>query len=70
MKKALELAYHKQQSGILFGPKDIKGSVTPLIQRGLITSRINKVNGEIQLTWYVTEQAIQLLEDSAQMVAC
>lgn len=70
MKKALELAYHKQRAGVLFGPKDIKGSVTPLIQRGLITSSIKKVDGEIHLTWYVTEQAIKLLEDSAQMVAC
>ncbi len=61
MIKTLKTAYNKQKSNVLFGPKDIKGSVIPLIKRGLIRSHTIEQKGKNQMTWYVTGQAIEML---------
>ncbi len=63
MIKTLQLACNMQKSNVLFGPKDIKGSVIPLIKRGLISSHLIQQNGKSQLTWFVTQQAIDMIKD-------
>jgi len=63
MIQTLKLACHKQYMGVTFGPADIKGSVITLINRGLIASYTVHQKGDYQLTWYVTQQAINMLED-------
>ena len=62
MIKTLKVAYDKQNSNILFGPKDIKGSVTPLIKRGLIRNRTIKQGGKNKMTWYLTPEAIDIIK--------
>ncbi|MEP6616415.1 MAG: hypothetical protein ABJA57_07540 [Ginsengibacter sp.] len=57
----LKLACNKQHNNISFGPKDLKGAVMPLIQRGLISSHMIRIRGHLQLTWYVTRQGMDLL---------
>jgi len=63
MVKTLRLACYKQNHHILFGPADIDGSSTALINRGLLKAREVLKNGNWQLTWYVTERAMQLLAE-------
>ncbi|MGH2565233.1 MAG: hypothetical protein ACRDE5_12010 [Ginsengibacter sp.] len=66
MIKTLRFAYDKQKINVLFGPKDIKGSVISLIKRGLIRSHTIKQKGKNQLTWYLTREAIEMLKSIEQ----
>jgi hypothetical protein len=59
----LKIACDKQYKGVLFGPRDIKGSVITLINRGLIACHTTVDKDGHQLTWYVTQQAINMLEE-------
>lgn len=59
----LKIACYKQYRGVSFGPRDIKGSVITLINRGLIATHTVNQRGDYQLTWYVTQQAINMLEE-------
>jgi len=59
----LKSACDKQSKGILFGPQDIKGSVTSLINRGLIARHIVVLKGKRQAGWYVTQQAVTMLAE-------
>lgn len=55
-------AHAKEKKGLFFGPRDIKGSLTSLISRGLII-RIEITNkGEIESIWHVTYEAIEMLK--------
>jgi hypothetical protein len=63
MIRTLKIACDKQCKGVLFGPQDIKGSVTTLINRGLIACHSTVDKNGYQFTWYVTQQAINMLEE-------
>jgi hypothetical protein len=63
MIQTLQRACNKQYMGVSFGPRDIKGSVISLINRGLIASHVVHQKGDYLLTWYVTPQAISMLEE-------
>ncbi len=62
MIKTLRRACNQQKKGAVFGPRDIKGSMSSLIRRGLIITQTIQQNGQFQLTWYVTPQAVSMLE--------
>jgi hypothetical protein len=52
-------AWTKQTNGISFGPVDTNGSFSPLVSRGLIKHKSDRKGG---FTWYVTDEAIELLK--------
>jgi len=61
---SLVSACKKQLNGIPFGQPDIDGSFSALVSRGLIKYKHdNIVNGKIQPTWVVTEQAFEILRN-------
>lgn len=70
MIKTLLAACEKQNKSISFGPQDIKGSAMTLINRGLIASHIINRKGKSQETWYVTQQAINMLLEMGIKVSC
>ncbi len=70
MIEVLRLACNKQKNNILFGPTDIKGSLTPLIKRGLICRHTIKRHGKFQITWYVTIEAMNMLRDIDPKISC
>ena len=58
---ALVEAGAKQMHGVPFGPADIKGSFSFLIERGLVVlEQVNHQN-EQQYIWRVTPEAITIL---------
>jgi hypothetical protein len=63
MIRSLLIAIEKQKKRIPFGPVDIKGSVTTLIKRGLISRQKIKLAGHIESQWQVTEKAMNLLKN-------
>lgn len=62
MINTLRRACNQQKKGAVFGPKDIKGSMSSLIRRGLIITHTIQQNGQFQLTWFVTPEAVSMLE--------
>ena len=61
MIKTLRAACKKQSSNKTFGQKDLNGSFIALFKRELINAKTNMVNGENQVTWYVTGTGIKTL---------
>lgn len=60
---SLVSACKKQLNGIPFGQSDIDGSFSSLVSRGLIKYKNdNEINGNIQPTWFVTEEAFEILD--------
>ena len=45
-----------------FGPKDLKRSIYPLIERGLISLAYYRINGEKKATWRVTKKGLRSLQ--------
>ncbi|MDB5223134.1 MAG: hypothetical protein JWN83_1801 [Chitinophagaceae bacterium] len=70
MIRTLMVACDKQHKGILFGPQDVKGSVITLINRGLIANHTFNQKGKTHTTWYVTQQAINMLANVGVKVLC
>lgn len=70
MIKTLVSACNKQSKKEAFGPKDIKGSFIPLINRGLINTEQKTVNGETIITWYVTKSAVETLKNLGININC
>jgi len=66
----LKLACEKQSKGILFGPKDIKGSIITLINRGLVAGKTLEHKGKKYNSWYVTPLAMDMLEDIRIKALC
>ncbi len=58
---SLIMACSKQHAGIPFGPKDIRGSFTSLINRGLIIREQSATNDDVKCSWRVTGEAIEIL---------
>lgn len=63
-------ACEKQYNGIPFGPRDVGGSFTALITRGLLDSKKITVNGKTESTWHVTKGAVELLKALGIEVRC
>ena len=70
MIKTLVSACNKQSKKEAFGPKDIKGSFIPLINRGLINTEQKIVNGKTIITWHVTKSAVETLKDLGITINC
>ena len=61
---ALVDAFVNQQHGIPFGPADIKGgSLTPLINRGLVVFKTAPMENKNQSEWQLTPDAIAILRE-------
>ncbi len=58
---ALVEASVRQTNGIPFGPADIKGSFSFLIERGLVVLELVNHQNEQQYVWRVTPEAITIL---------
>ena len=71
MVATLLVACEKQSKGISFGPRDIKGSFTALVRRGLIQVRNTKnTNGKEAANWQVSVEAIGILKAMGITVNC
>jgi len=70
MIKTLVSACSKQSKKEEFGPKDIKGSFIPLINRGYINTEEKRVNGKKVITWYVTQSAVETLKNLGIKISC
>ena len=60
----------KEREGLFFGPQDIKGSLTSLINRGLIIRIEITIKGNTESIWHVTHEAIEMLKALGINVAC
>jgi hypothetical protein len=58
----------KQKNCIRFDSRDIKSSFTTLINRGFIVSKEITQDGEKELIWEVTEEAIQMLQKTGSVI--
>jgi hypothetical protein len=67
---ALKKACAKQKKRQPFGPIDIKRSLYPLIERGLISLTSYDIMGEKKATWYVTKKGIRLLDSLGRKKSC
>jgi hypothetical protein len=63
-------AYALEKQGLFFGPKDIKGSLTSLINRGLIVRIEILVNDKTQSIWHVSYEAIEMLKTLGLDAVC
>ena len=63
-------AYALERQGLFFGPRDIKGSSTSLINRGLIIRKEISVNGKPEAIWHVSYEAIEMLKALGIDVIC
>ena len=70
MIKTLVAACNKQSKKEAFGPRDIKGSFLPLINRGFINTEEKTVNGRTVIIWYVTKSALETLKSLGIQVKC
>ena len=70
MIKTLVNACNKQSKKEVFGPKDIKGSFLPLINRGFINTEEKTVNGKTIITWHVTQSAVETLKNLGIKISC
>lgn len=64
---ALKKACAKQRRKEPFGPMDIKKSLFPLIERGLVSLTYYHIMGEKKLTWYVTKKGVRTLHSLARI---
>jgi hypothetical protein len=48
------------------GPKDMKRSLSPLIERGLVTLTYYNIGGEKKATWSVTKNGLRILQSIAR----
>jgi len=55
-------AYALERQGLFFGPQDIKGSLTSLINRGLIVRIEISMNDKTESIWHVSYEAIEMLK--------
>ena len=55
-------AYALERQGLFFGPQDIKGSLTSLINRGLIVRIEISLNDKTESIWHVSYEAIEMLK--------
>ena len=67
---ALIEACDKQSRGLIFTPKNITGSFTSLVRRGLIAIKENITNGEPKTKWQVTSEAVEMLKAIGLDVPC
>jgi hypothetical protein len=67
---ALLASCEKQHAGIPYGPKDIKGSFTSLIRRGLVIRKKLTLNGKTDFYWRVNTTAIEMLMKLGLTVDC
>ena len=58
----LVAAYALEKQVLFFGPQDIKGSLTSLINRGLIERIEITVNDKTESIWHVSYEAIEMLK--------
>ena len=58
----LVAAYALERQGLFFGPQDIDGSLTSLINRGLIVRIEIPVNDKTESIWHVSYEAIEMLK--------
>jgi hypothetical protein len=63
MVAALVEATISQSRKVPFGPQDIKGSFTHLIQRGLVVRKKVTLDNETEVLWQVTPEAIAILHN-------
>lgn len=63
-------AYALEKQGLFFGPKDIKGSLTSLINRGLIVRIKIPVKDKTQSIWHVSYEAIEILKTLGLDAVC
>jgi ABC-type uncharacterized transport system permease subunit len=63
-------AYALERQGLFFGPQDIKGSLTSLINRGLIIRIEISLNGKTESIWHVSYEAIEMLKALGIDVIC
>jgi len=70
MIKTLVSACSKQSKKEAFGPKDIKGSFLPLINRGFINTEEKNVNGKTVITWHVTQSGVDALKNLDIKISC
>jgi len=59
---ALKKVCSNQKMRKPFGPKDIKRSLYPLIERGLISLTFCNIKGEKKSTWGVTKKGLRCLQ--------
>ena len=67
---ALLAACEKQTENIPFGPADIKGSFSALVNRGLIIRKEVSLHHHTKLLWQVTGEAISMLRILGIIVRC
>ena len=67
---ALLAACEKQNENIPFGPADIKGSFSALVNRGLIIRKEVSLHHHTKLLWQVTGEAISMLRILGIIVRC
>ncbi len=60
----------KQNVGMPFGQKEINGSFTSLVNRGLIARKKVTINGHTKVLWQVTNEAVEMLSLIGIEVAC
>lgn len=65
MLMALKKTYLKQKGRTVFGPKDLKRSIYPLIERGLVSLTFYNKSGIKKPTWSVTGKGLQILKSAA-----
>jgi hypothetical protein len=63
-------ACEKQNENVPFGPADIKGSFSALVNRGLIIRKEAYRHQHKELLWQVTREAISMLRILGIIVAC
>ena len=63
-------AYTLEKQGLFFGPTDIKGSLTSLINRGLIVRIEIPVNDKTESIWHVSYEAIEMLKTLGLDAVC
>jgi len=63
-------AYALEKDGLFFGPQDIKGSLTSLINRGLIIRIEISMNDKTESIWHVSYEAIEMLKGLGINVVC
>ena len=63
-------AYSLEKQNLFFGPQDIKGSLTSLINRGLIIRIQIPMNDKTESIWHVSYEAIEMLKALGIDVIC
>ena len=61
---ALKKTYLKQKRRTVFGPKDLKRSMYPLIERGLVSLTFYNIGGIKKPTWSVTRKGLHIIKST------